>query len=467
MSSESLVENERAAASIAVTDDLATGRRDTIAAIATPPGRGGIGIVRLSGPRVRNVATTMLGRLPPPRRAQVRSFRDVDGQVIDHGLALYFPAPGSYTGEDVLELHGHGGTIIMELVLEQVLQMGVRLARPGEFSERAFLEGRMDLAQAEAVADLIEASSVQAARAAQASLRGEFSRRVHALTERLTSLRVHVEGTLDFPDEEIDQLADDALATSIETLIRALAQTRDAAAHGCRLIEGLRVVIAGPANAGKSCILNRLAGDELAIVTAVPGTTRDSIREQVRVRGATLELTDTAGLRASEDPVESIGIERAKARARACDLVLLVVDDRAGACDASDDLISSLPAATDWQLVRNKIDLTGATPGFRHGALYLSALTGMGFEHLEELLSTRAGARHGEGAFSARRRHIEALEDAASALVRGASELRSGGAIELVAEDLRHAQQALGGITGTVSSDDLLARIFSTFCLGK
>ena len=445
-------------------------RRDTIAAVATPPGRGGIGVVRLSGPHAAGIAARVVGRLPPPHEARLRTFRDAGGASVDRGLVLFKPEPASYTGEDTVELHGHGGAVVSAMVLDCVLGAGARLARPGEFSERAFLNGRMDLSQAEAVADLIESASEQAARSAMRSLEGAFAARIRALVEELIGVRTYVEAAIDFPEEEIDFLAEPDLAQRLRALCRALSATLEEANQGRTLRDGLGVVIAGPPNVGKSTLLNRLSGRDAAIVTDIPGTTRDALHETLHLDGLPLRLTDTAGLRAGADPVERMGVERARAAIAGADLILYLVDDRSPA--ASDETMPEISPAQTLVRVHNKIDLSGAPPGLDERVdppvLRISARTGEGIAALRGRLKAVAGYRSGEdGVFIARRRHVEALEEAAEALERGAVQLAGRGAGELLAEDLRAAQDALGRISGVVRSDDLLARIFSSFCIGK
>jgi tRNA modification GTPase len=442
---------------------------DTIAAIATPPGAGGIGVVRVSGPGASHIATVLLGRMPLQRHAHYAAFRDADGTVIDHGLLIHFPAPHSYTGEDVVELQAHGSVPLLEALLRRVCALGARIARPGEFTERAFLEGRLDLAQAEAVADLVAAGSEVAARAALRSLDGEFSKRVEALRSRMVALRVHVEAAIDFPEEEIDFLGDGQIAALLNALRTDHAALLDATRRGRRLRDGLHVVIAGPPNAGKSSLLNALAGSERAIVTSIPGTTRDLLHESVRVDGVEIVLVDTAGLRAdSDDPIEREGMRRARAERARADLVLAVVE--AGDATALDALRVELADASAVLWVHSKIDL-GATPARREvhedGVhLWLSARSGDGLDLLRAALSEAAGASAGEGAFSARARHVEALDRVGALLDEADAELRAG-AGELLAELLRAAHETLGEITGAVRSDDLLGEIFSAFCIGK
>ncbi len=437
--------------------------RDTIAAIATARGRAGIGVVRISGKETRRIAERVLGRVPRARHALLCDFLGPDGKPVDRGIALYFRAPASYTGEDVLELQGHGGVEVMDTLLECVLAAGARLAAPGEFTRRAFLCGRIDLAQAEAVADLIEATSEQAVRAAQATLRGEFSRRVHELVEALTQVRLVLEAGFDFADEGIEPIGRADLRGDLAALREQLEDVLRAARRGVRLGHGLRTVLAGAPNVGKSSVFNRLAGEQRAIVTPVPGTTRDALRETLSLAGASIEVVDTAGLRDSADPVEQMGIERAREQLAHCDLVLLVVDDRAPGDPGAFGLGGGAPVVT----VHNKIDLSGARPGFEGDRIRVSALTGAGFDALITLLGERAAALTGEGAFTARERHVESLHEALSGLERAARCVDDGAGLELVAEDLRLVQDALGRITGQVHSDDLLGRIFASFCIGK
>ena len=444
--------------------------RDTIAAVATPPGRGGIGIVRLSGPRARQIAERVVDRLPPPHYARLRTFRNAQGEGVDQGLVLYLPRPGSFTGEDTVELQGHGGPVVTGMVLDCALEAGARLARPGEFSERAFLNGRMDLSQAEAVADLIESASEQAARSAMRSLEGVFAKRVRGHVEDLIGIRTYVEAAIDFPDEEIDFLAEPDLARRVQALRFALSATLEEARQGQALRDGLGVVIAGAPNVGKSTLLNRLSTRDAAIVTDVPGTTRDTLNETVHLDGMPIRLTDTAGLRAASDAVERIGVDRALSAISEADVVLHLVDDRSP--DPAEEMAPQVSPAQARLLVHNKIDLTGSAPGLDESVdppvLHISASTGVGLDALRERLKAAAGYRSGEdGLFIARRRHVEALEHAAAALEQGGRQLAGQVAGELLAEDLREAQDALGRISGTVTSDDLLAEIFSSFCIGK
>lgn len=452
--------------------------RETIAAIATAQGRGGVGIVRISGPLARDAAQGMLGRVPTPRYAHYGPMLDAQSQVIDEGLGLYFPGPHSFTGEDVLELQGHGGPVVMDMLLQRCLQLGCRLARPGEFSERAFLNDKLDLAQAEAIADLIEASSAQAARNAVRSLQGAFSRRVDNLTEQLIALRIYVEAAIDFPEEEIDFLADGHVLSMLDKVRAELSTVLHEAGQGALLRDGMNVVIAGRPNAGKSSLLNLLAGREAAIVTDIAGTTRDVLREHIHIDGMPLHVVDTAGLRATEDQVEQIGVQRALKAIAEADRILLVVD--ATSPEAADPLalwpefLERTPDIGKVTVIRNKADLSGEAIGIDHsidGHVTLSLTAkgaGQGLELLREHLKACMGYEQtAESSFSARRRHLEALRHAGDFLDHGRDQLTLAGAGELLAEDLRLAQHALGEITGAFSSDDLLGRIFSSFCIGK
>ncbi|HEX9473126.1 MAG TPA: tRNA uridine-5-carboxymethylaminomethyl(34) synthesis GTPase MnmE [Steroidobacteraceae bacterium] len=449
----------------------------TIVAAATPPGRGGIAIVRLSGPLCAAIARAMLGQLPPPRHATTSRFRAADGGALDEGLALYFPAPHSYTGEDVLELHGHGGPLLVEALIARAVALGARRAQPGEFTLRAYLNEKLDLAQAEAVADLIDAGSEAAARAALRSLQGDFSARVRALDEALAQLRAHVEATIDFPTDEIDFLADRALGERLAGVRELCAALQATARQGRLLTEGLTVVIAGAPNAGKSTLLNRLAGHDAAIVTAIPGTTRDVLRERIQLEGVPLLLLDTAGLRDSGDAIEAEGMRRARAAMELADRVLFLVDaaEDPGAAGFDAERMR-IPAQVPVTLVFNKIDLPGAGVGSvpsrpertELAQLRISAVTGAGLEELRCHLLEAAGYRSSDsGALSARRRHLEALAATAAHLERAAEHCRAAGAGELAAEELRAAQRSLGQITGTGTADELLGRIFSAFCIGK
>ena len=443
---------------------------DTIAAIATPPGRGGIGVVRVSGTGAADIARTLVGRLPRPRHATLAAFLDADGETIDQGLALYFPAPASFTGEDVLELQGHGGIQVMERLLARVLSLGARLAEPGEFTQRAFLNGKIDLVQAEAIADLIDSGSRAAARAAMRSLTGLFSRQVRALAERITTLRVMLEAALDFPEEDGDFALDAVPATALDEMQRDLARLLQDARQGRLLQEGMNLVIAGQPNAGKSSLLNALAGYEAAIVTPVAGTTRDLVREQVAFAGVPVQLVDTAGLREAGDGVEAEGVRRAWQAIARADRVLLLVDDARGWDPGDQAILDRFPDEVEVTLVYNKIDLSGRPPGpvadSRPPALAVSARTGAGLAALRQSLVQAAGGTC-EGVFIARRRHLDALHRTQAHLRAARARCVDGDGIELVAEELRLGQAALGEITGEVTPDDLLGEIFSQFCIGK
>lgn len=443
---------------------------DTIVAVATPPGSGGIGVLRVSGSRVQDIARALLGALPPPRMATLASLHDVRGALIDRVLALYFSAPHSFTGEHVLELHAHGSPVVLDELRRRVCGLGARPARAGEFSERAFLNGKLDLAQAEAIADLIASRSQAQARAALRSLQGDFSARVQSLLQALIALRAHIEAAIDFPEEEIDFLADPMLRERLDALRDGLANLLAQARRGARLTDGLHVVIVGRPNVGKSSLLNALAADERAIVTEIPGTTRDVLREEVRIDDATLTLADTAGMREDADAVESEGIRRARAELARADAALLVTDR----AHANNDrlLLEDLPASVARVVIVNKSDLEDATPhrvaNDGETLIALSAKTGEGIELLREELKRLAGADEAmEGAFSARARHVAGLERANERVHAAAEIMRERRAGELAAEELRTAQRHLNEITGEYTSDDLLGAIFSTFCIGK
>ena len=454
---------------------------DTIVAAATAPGRGGIAIVRVSGPAVPRIGHGLLGKLPPERVAITAQFRTAGGEPIDHGLALYFPAPHSYTGEHVLELHGHGSPVLIEALIRRVLELGARRAQPGEFTQRAYLNAKLDLAQAEAVADLIDAASDAAARAALRSLEGEFSQRVLSLRQSLSELRSDVEAAIDFADEPIDVLSDQSLKARLEAAMHALAALQAAGRQGRLLTEGMTVVIAGRPNAGKSSLLNRLAGHEAAIVTAIPGTTRDLLRERIVVDGMPLQVLDTAGLRAAGDVIEAEGIRRARGAMARADRVLFVIDAAADPLGAAYlEERSLLPPDVAVTVVFNKIDLAGhgsdagqlppvttAAPG-SPPVIRVSALSGEGFDALAAHLTQCVGFEPGSaGALSARARHLEALSQVEGCLKQAARQLSAGNAPELVAEELKRAQQALGEIVGVDSTEELLGRIFARFCIGK
>ena len=450
---------------------------DTIAAIATATGRGGVGIVRVSGPKARVVAENLLKIQLQPRHAHYCDFKNGSGDVLDQGIALFFPGPNSFTGEDVLELQGHGGPVILDLLLREITQLGIRLARPGEFSERAFLNDKLDLAQAEAIADLIDATSEQAARNALHSLQGAFSKRIHELVEALIHLRIYVEASIDFPEEEIDFLSDGKVARDLDGIIERLQQVFKEARQGVLVRDGMRVVIAGRPNAGKSSLLNALSGRESAIVTSIEGTTRDVLREHIHIDGMPLHIIDTAGLRESPDEVEQIGIQRAWQEIQQADRVLLLIDSRQSQLtDAHEiwpEFVEKLQDPSKITLVRNKIDLSEEAAGLfqtNSGDFYMgiSAATGAGIDELKHHLKTIMGfSGSGEGGFTARRRHLDALERAQSFLSSGKAQLQGYAAGELLAEDLRHAQNSLSEITGEFTPDDLLGRIFSSFCIGK
>jgi tRNA modification GTPase len=450
---------------------------DTIAAIATATGRGGVGIIRISGNKASFIAEQLLKQKLQPRFAHYCPFYSTAGEILDQGIALFFPGPNSFTGEDVLELQGHGGPVILDLLLREITQLGVRLARPGEFSERAFLNDKLDLAQAEAIADLIDASSEQAAKNALHSLQGAFSIRIHELVEALISLRIYVEASIDFPEEEIDFLTDGKVASDLATIEQKLAQVFKEAKQGVLVRDGMRVVIAGRPNAGKSSLLNALSGRESAIVTSIEGTTRDVLREYIHIDGMPLHIIDTAGLRESPDEVERIGIERAWQEIQQADRVLLLVDSaNTPELDAHKiwpEFVAKLENPENLTLVRNKVDLSGESAGLyqlTNGSSYIgiSAATGAGMDSLKQHLKDVMGfSNTGEGGFTARRRHLDALERAQSFLVLGKAQLQGYAAGELLAEDLRQAQNALSEITGEFTPDDLLGRIFSSFCIGK
>ena len=443
----------------------------TIAAIATPPGRGGVAIIRVSGAGVPELTQALLHRSLQPRVATFSRFIDADGAPLDDGLALYFPAPHSFTGEHVLELHGHGGPVVQDMLLARVLELGARVAEPGEFSRRAFLNDKLDLAQAEAIADLIDSGSAQAARAALRSLEGEFSRRVHSIVEALVQCRMFVEAAIDFPEEEIDFLSDREVTRRIEALLVEFDALEADTRQGCLLQEGMTVVILGRPNAGKSSLLNRLAGYEAAIVTEVPGTTRDVLRERIHIDGLPLHIIDTAGLRDNADRIEAEGMRRARHEADRADHVLLVTDASPGSVPPDRELLQEVQENIPVTIVRNKIDLGNESAGIKTGRyteVSVSALTGEGLDLLREHLKACVGYRYTDaGTLSARRRHLDALRRARGHFDEGCRQLTQQRAGELMAEELRLAQQSLGEITGEFSSDDLLGKIFSSFCIGK
>lgn len=444
---------------------------ETIAAQATPNGRGGVGIIRVSGPAAGSIAVAILGHCPRPRYAEFLPFHDANQAIIDEGIALFFPAPHSFTGEDVLELQGHGGPVVMDLLLQTVIALGARPARAGEFSERAFLNDKLDLAQAEAIADLIDAGSSQAARSAMRSLQGDFSRTVHELVAEVTRLRVYVEASMDFPEEEIDFLSEGNVAGRLVELELRLDQILRQAQQGSLLREGVRLVLAGQPNAGKSSLLNALARREAAIVTEIPGTTRDVIREEIHLDGMPVHIIDTAGLRESGDVVEREGIRRTWQAIEQADGMLLLLDDRQGVTPADEAILAAVPPGLPIIRVYNKIDLSGREAGPISAAsspsLAVSAKLGLGLEQLVNAIKTLAGYQaSGEGTFMARRRHLHALERASLHLQLAFDQTREQQP-ELVAEELRAVQEKLGEITGEVTSDDLLGEIFSQFCIGK
>ena len=445
---------------------------DTIAAIATAQGRGGIGVVRVSGGRIETLAHGILGKLPAARHATCSNFLDENGDPLDQGVALFFPAPHSYTGEDVLELQGHGGPAVLQLVLRRCLDLGARLAQPGEFTRRAFLNNKLDLAQAESVADLIDANTAEAARSAMRSLRGEFSAAIHGMVDELIYLRMLVEAMLDFPEEEVDVIdmgRRDALLSSVRLHLQ---HTLDTAKQGTLLREGAHVVIAGQPNVGKSSLLNRLAGEEVALVSEIPGTTRDVIRQAIQIRGVPLHIMDTAGLRESEDAVESMGIARAHQTIHRADLILLLLDASKGLTAQDEVILAGLPADIPRLLVFNKNDLLDVATAASASAPFasvpfirVSAKTGAGIEELRCKLLEAVGWRDQEsGAFMARERHVRALTLAKFHLAQARAVMSSA---ELFAEELRLAQRALGEVTGEFTPDDLLGEIFSRFCIGK
>ena len=450
---------------------------DTIAAIATATGRGGVGIVRVSGAKAKLVAEQLLHIKLQPRHAHYCDFSSSSGDVLDQGIALFFPGPNSFTGEDVLELQGHGGPVILDLLLREITQLGIRLARPGEFSERAFLNDKLDLTQAEAIADLIDATNEQAARNALHSLQGAFSKRIHELVDALIHLRIYVEASIDFPEEEIDFLSDGKVARDLDGIIEKLTQVFKEARQGVLVRDGMRVVIAGRPNAGKSSLLNALSGRESAIVTSIEGTTRDVLREHIHIDGMPLHIIDTAGLRDSPDEVEQIGIQRAWQEIQQADRVLLLVDSRQSELNDAHkiwpEFVEKLQDPSKITLVRNKIDLSAETAGLFDSVagnpyIGISAVTGAGIDDLKQHLKTIMGfSESGESGFTARRRHLDALERAQTFLASGKAQLQGYAAGELLAEDLRYAQNVLGEITGEFTPDDLLGRIFSSFCIGK
>ncbi|NMP30803.1 tRNA uridine-5-carboxymethylaminomethyl(34) synthesis GTPase MnmE [Thalassotalea sp. M1531] len=456
---------------------LLSANTETIAAQATAPGRGGVGIIRISGPKASIVAEKLLGKCPKVRYADYLSFNDLNGNTLDQGIALYFKGPNSFTGEDVLELQGHGGPVILDMLLKEILKVdGIRMAKPGEFSEQAFLNDKLDLTQAEAIADLINSNSEQAARCALHSLQGDFSKLVHRLVENVIHLRMYVEAAIDFPEEEIDFLADEKVVNDLKSIITDVEEVQQQAKQGSIIREGMRVVIAGKPNAGKSSLLNALSGKETAIVTDIEGTTRDVLTEQIHIDGMPLHIIDTAGLRESPDKVEQIGIERAWAEIVKADRVLLMVDSSTtqnqDPRDFWPEFFNQLPENMGVTIVRNKADISGARTGLAEDETYpaitISAKSGEGVQTLKDHLKAIMGYQGNiEGGFMARRRHLVALENAHQHLQTGLDQLESYVAGEILAEELRICQQELNEITGEFSSDDLLGKIFSSFCIGK
>jgi tRNA modification GTPase len=451
-----------------------TSQQDTIAAVATPPGRGGIGIVRVSGNRVKSIARELLGRVPEARYATLASFKDEKGDIIDDGIALYFPSPKSFTGEDVLELQGHGGPVVMDLLLQRVVRAGARIALPGEFSERAFLNDKIDLSQAEAIADLIDSVSEKAARSAVRSLQGEFSSRIHHLGEMLVNLRMYVEAAIDFPEEEIDFLADSRITGCLDEIEARIASNIEQAGQGALLREGISLVIAGRPNAGKSSLMNCLTGKDSSIVTTVPGTTRDVVNEYIHLDGIPLRVVDTAGIRPSRDEVEAEGVRRALKEVQNADQILVVVDIAEHGDDwhrHASKLMAELGGeSARMTVVLNKIDLV---EGFSSSpapirVASISARTGAGIEDLKKLIKSLAGFdASAETPFMARRRHVDAMQRAMVHLREGRRQLQHNRAGELLAEELRGCHECLCEITGEFTSDDLLGKIFASFCIGK
>jgi tRNA modification GTPase len=442
---------------------------ELIAAIATPPGNGGVGVLRISGNNIDHIAQSVLGCVPPPRNASLLPFLDGDGSIIDSGLAIYFPAPNSYTGENVLELQAHGGRVLMGLLLNRVIGLGARIAEAGEFTQRAYLNGKLDLAQAEAVADLISCSSEQAVRCAQRSLLGEFSNKIDALVNQIIELRCQIESSIDFSEEDIDFLSELSVDRRINQLLSSIEQILGSSRQGAVLREGLTVVIAGQPNTGKSTLLNRIAGHDVAIVSDIPGTTRDILKQQIHIDGLPLHIIDTAGLRESNDPIEQEGIKRAKQSIQDADYLLLVTDVNQQSLDDIESYIES--AQVPVIRIINKIDLIGDQAKLLkkdHSVeIHLSAKTGDGMNLLYDYLKQSVGFESTEDVFLARSRHIQALETAQQGLISALSVLTTSSAIELLAEELRRVQIALSQITGEFVADDLLGEIFSRFCIGK
>lgn len=454
--------------------------KDTISAIATPPGKGGIGVVRVSGPLAADLALQILGKLPEPRLATFTVFRDSEGEGIDHGLGIFFPSPHSFTGEDILELQGHGGPVVMDLLLQRTLELGARIAAPGEFSLRAYLNDKIDLTQAEAIADLIDSSSRQAAKGAMNSLQGEFSKRIKALDKKIVNLRLYVEAAIDFPEEEIDFLLDSRIGSSLEDILDSLKASLDQTRQGAVLNDGISLVLAGKPNAGKSSLMNALCGKDAAIVTELAGTTRDVLSEHIQMDGIPINLFDTAGLRETDNPVEIEGVKRAIAETERADIVLLLVDVSKGGLSWQEEvnqLLSLIERPSSVLVVLNKIDLmdrktlsveSNSLDSSDWAVIKISAKTGLGIDHLKTKIKQIVGyVDNSEGVVLARRRHIHALERAELAVMRGKEQLETQMAGELLAEDLKMAHESLCEITGEFTSDDLLGEIFSSFCIGK
>jgi tRNA modification GTPase len=458
---------------------VTTNSTDTIVALATPPGRGGVGIIRISGPAAFDIAKQVVSTDLTPRHATYLEFFSADQQVIDQGIAIYFKAPNSFTGEDVVELQGHGGPVVLDLLIRRTVELGARLANPGEFSERAFLNDKIDLAQAEAISDLINASSEQAARSALKSMQGDFSYEVRALVEKLIHLRLYVEAAIDFPEEEIDFLTDGKVKADLENILDHIKTLQADAKQGAILRDGMNVVLAGKPNAGKSSLLNALAGKDSAIVTDIPGTTRDVLKEHINIDGMPLHIIDTAGLRKASDKVEQIGIERAWNEISEADRLLLVIDMTDGdnlhtANEILKELSSNIPHLPPITFIKNKCDLVDRTPQYieadetQPDRIWLSAKSKKGIDLLKQHLKQCVGYEaSGEGVFIARRRHIESISSALEFILHAYQQLVDYNAGELVAEDLRQAQNELNQITGEFTADDLLGKIFSSFCIGK
>ena len=443
-------------------------RLDCIAAIATAPGRGGIGVVRVSGGNIALLISEILGQLLPPRCAIYASFLDAQKQKIDQGIALFFPAPLSYTGEDVLELQGHGGSAILQIVLQRCIELGARIAQPGEFTQRAFLNGKLDLVQAESVADLIDATSSQAARSAMRSLQGDFSKVIQQLVNQLINLRMLVEAMLDFPEEEIDSTDIFQRDTQLVRLLGELKKILNLAQQGSLLREGAQIVLVGQPNVGKSSLLNRLSGEEVALVSEIPGTTRDVIRQEIQIEGIPFHIIDTAGLRESQDSIELMGIARTHSMLEKADAILVMLDARSHISELDKKILEVLPLEIPRLFIFNKVDLIDQKPRVDQSEsechIYLSAKTGMGLEFLRERLLSLIGWHQEAGVFMARERHLQALQDAKVILETATGEMSR---VELFAENLRMAQEKLSLITGEFTSDDLLGEIFSRFCIGK